>query len=334
MLPEPGAAPMPRFVGANEPADLSVLMVSYNTVHLLERCFAALRRASQGLRVQVVVVDNASRDGSVLWLREWLPDATVLCNETNVGFGRANNQALERCRGRYLLLLNTDAFVSAQTLHESLRFMDGQPKCGVLGVKLVGSDGEPQPSCRFFPTPWNAFLQRTGLQRLFPGAVMVDKSDWDANVSQECDWVPGCFYLVRVEVIQQVGLFDPRFFLYYEEVDHCAAVKAASWSVMYFAGATVVHLGGESAKADGTITDSGRQASQLQIESELLYFRKHHGRAGVWVAMILGTLADLVTAARSLLKLRGTRHLGGVIGHLADSWWLFVRTHFGRRATR
>ena len=212
--------------------------------------------------------------------------------------------------------------------------MDGHEKCGVLGVKLVGSDGEPQPSCRFFPTPWNVFLQRTGLQRLFPGATMVDSPNWDVGLTRECDWVPGCFYLVRAEVVQQVGLFDPRFFLYGEEIDHCAAVKAAGWSVIYFAGTTVVHLGGESAKADGPITASGRQVSRLQIESELLYFRKHHGRVGVWLAMILGTVADAASAGWGLLRHRGTHRFKGAMSHLAASWRLFFRTRLGRYPTR
>jgi N-acetylglucosaminyl-diphospho-decaprenol L-rhamnosyltransferase len=106
-------------------------------------------------------------------------------------------------------------------------FMEVNPCCGVLGVKLVGRDGALQPSCRYFPTPWNVFLAKTGLQRLFPGTRLVDDMTWDHASVRECDWVPGCYYLIRREVIERVGLFDPRYFLYYEEVDHCRRVSCA-----------------------------------------------------------------------------------------------------------
>src|SRR5581483_8078193 len=126
----------------------------------------------------------------------------------------ANNLALPRVRGRYLLLLNTDAFVSTETLSKTVEFMDAHPECGVLGVKLVGQDGSLQPSCRYFPTPWNVFLNSTGLKFFFPGARLVDDPLWDPAVLSECDWVPGCYYLIRHDVTERIGLFDPRYFLY------------------------------------------------------------------------------------------------------------------------
>ncbi|POZ99712.1 glycosyltransferase family 2 protein, partial [Pseudomonas sp. MWU12-2312b] len=109
--------------------------------------------------------------------------------------------------------------------------------------------GDLQPSCRYFPTPLNVFMARTGLERFFPGVKKVDDMTWDHNSVRECDWVPGCYYLIRREVIDQVGLFDPRYFLYYEEVDHCKRVKQAGWKVVYYPHTTVVHIGGESAKS-------------------------------------------------------------------------------------
>ena len=117
----------------------------------------------------------------------------MIANSVNVGFGRANNQALPHVRGRYVLLLNTDAFVSADTLPKTVSFMDAHPRCGVLGVKLVGEDGSLQPSCRYFPTPWNVFLASTGLQRFFPRTRLVDDMSWDHASVRECDWVPGCY---------------------------------------------------------------------------------------------------------------------------------------------
>ena len=121
--------------------DITVVLVSYNTVHLLGRVLAALESGRNGLSLQVIVVDNASSDGSVEVLKSQYPDVELIANQTNMGFARANNQALPRLRGRYVLLLNTDAFVSPDTLSKTVSFMDANPKCGVLGVKLVGRDG-------------------------------------------------------------------------------------------------------------------------------------------------------------------------------------------------
>jgi GT2 family glycosyltransferase len=147
----------------DEHPDVTVIVVSYNTAHLLDRMFATLDAARAALKLQVIVVDNASRDNSVGILRTHYPHIELIENPTNVGFGRANNQAVSRARGRYVLLLNTDAFVSPDTLQKTVDFMDSHPRCGVLGVKLVGLDGLLQPSCRYFPTPWNVFLTTTGL---------------------------------------------------------------------------------------------------------------------------------------------------------------------------
>lgn len=314
--------------------DLSVVVVSYNTAHLLPRMFDALSAASEGLALQVVVVDNASRDGSVAWLREHQPEAELIVNETNVGFGRANNQALPRLRGEHVLLLNTDAFVAPDTLRSTLDWMRSHPRCGVLGVRLVGRDGTQQPSCRNFPTPLNMFLLRTGLARFFPWVRGIDDPRWDPRSSRPCDWVPGCYYLMPRKVVDEVGLFDPRFFLYCEEVDHCRRVKRAGWEVHYFAGASVVHLGGESAKTAGELTEAGRQVSALQIESELLFFRKHYGVAGMAAAIALAALADTYLALKWVVKRRDVAGTRLYWDHAGTTWSLFRQTAWGTRPTR
>ena len=223
-------------------------------------------------------------------------------NSKNVGFGRANNQLLPQIAAKYVLLLNTDAFVSPDTLTKTVAYLDEHPDCGVLGVRLVGRDGTLQPSCRYFPTPFNLFLTKTGLAQLFPAVGLVDDMAWDHATVRECDWVPGCYYLIRREVIDQVGLFDPRFFLYYEEVDHCRRVKAAGWQVVYFPDTEVVHIGGESAKSAGSLTESGRQLSALQVESELLYFRKHYGLLGYCTAFAAGGAGGCDSFAEALCQ--------------------------------
>jgi len=314
--------------------DISVIVVNYNTAHLLDPMFSAIEKGRGSLKLQIIVVDNASRDGSVEVLRSRHPTVELIENPVNVGFGRANNQVLPKLRGRYVLLLNTDAFVSSDTLPKTVGYMDAHPRCGVLGVKLVGRDGSLQPSCRYFPTPWNIFLVSTGLARFFPKTHLVDDLSWDHASERECDWVPGCYYLVRREVIDEVGLFDPRFFMYYEEVDHCRAVRKAGWSVIYYPFTQVIHTGGESALSAGPLTRSGRQISSIQIESELLYFRKHYGLAGVLGACALAVVADMIDACKGLIRRLDAKRTAAAAIHAQNVFKLLFATGLGLRATR
>lgn len=314
--------------------DVTALIVNYNTRDLLRPCIEALRASAVGLRLQIVIIDNASRDDSATLMRAEFLDCDLLFNSVNVGFGRANNQALALARGRLVLLLNTDAFVASDTLGQTVGYMDEHPACGLLGVRLIGRDGVLQPSCRYFPTPWNAFLVRTGLNRWFPKTPMVDDMNWDHAGQRACDWVPGCYYLVRRSVIDRVGLFDPRYFLYYEEVDHCRAVKAAGWQVMYYGGTTVVHIGGESAKSDAQITAGGRQISDLQVESGLLYHRKHHGIGGLLGVIAFGVIGDALLSVKCLLRGRGAGAARACWDNSITTWALVLKTRWGTQATR
>jgi GT2 family glycosyltransferase len=314
--------------------DLTVILVNYNTEHLLDRLFSCLSAASGDLLIQTILVDNASQDNSVATLRAKYPAVELIENQVNVGFGRANNQALPLVRGRYVLLLNTDAFVAPDTLVNTYRFMEQNPQSGILGVKLVGEDGSLQPSCRFFPTPWNVFVAANGLARLFPHTRLVDDMRWDHKGTRECDWVPGCFYLVRKEIIDQLGLFDPRFFLYYEEVDHCRRARQAGWKVTYCGDTQIVHIGGESAKTKSAITKVSRQIAVLEVESELLYFRKHFGLLGLIASIILTACGALLSLAKDILrpaKLGGRREQREKLSTILS---LLFPTRWGTRPTR
>jgi N-acetylglucosaminyl-diphospho-decaprenol L-rhamnosyltransferase len=314
--------------------DISVIFVSYNTIEMTKIALSLLFASSHNYQLEVLVVDNDSKDHSASILRHEYPNITVIENKKNVGFGRANNQALPYVNSRYVLLLNTDAFVEPDTIAKTIHYMDTNPDCGILGVKLIGRDGVLQPSCRYFPTPWNIFLIRTGLNRFFSHVKMVDDMSWDHSSIRDCDWVPGCYYLVRKEVIDQVGLFDPRYFLYYEEVDHCFAAKKAGWRVTFFPFSTVVHIGGESAKSDGEITSSGRQIESLQLESELLYFRKNYGLITVLINVFLISLADVLQTLKNFFKLKRSKKWREHISHLLLLWKLLFETRLGRQPTR
>lgn len=313
--------------------DLSVILVSYNTAEVTLKALEHLFASEHALEMEVCIVDNASRDDSVQRIASAFPSIPLLKNTVNVGFGRANNQALPHVTGRYVLLLNTDAFVGPDTLATTMAYMDQHPRCGILGAKLIGRDGELQPSCRYFPTPWNQFLLASGLSRIFKQARMVDDLDWDHGSARHCDWVPGCFYLVRREVIEQVGLFDPMFFMYCEEVDHCYATRKAGWDITYYP-APVIHLGGESAKSDAVISTSGRQIKVLQIESELLYFRKNFGSGGVVLHVLLTTVANALQALKQAIRLAPLDAIRSHFEHSRLTWTLFFRSHAGTQGSR
>ena len=282
--------------------DLSIILVSYNTQELIDRLIAALETSRDELCIETIIVDNASHDGSAALLRARCPSATIIENGHNVGFGRANNQGMDIARGRYVLLLNTDAFVAPDTLAATVRAMDAHPDWGILGVRLTGVDGSDQPSCRYFPTPWNMFLNATGLDRFVTWSQLVDDPACARDQVQECDWVPGCFFLIRCNVIAQIGTFDPRFFMYYEEVDYCRRAKAAGWKVAYFPHTRVIHLGGASAEALGPLVATTRQISALHMESEVLYLRKYHGVGGLLSMFAFTFTAHAIVALKALLK--------------------------------
>lgn len=313
---------------------LTTVIVSYNTRALLDPCLAALAAACEGLgRCDTILVDNASRDGSAEHVEQQYPDVRLIRSGGNIGFGRANNLALPFFEAPYMLLLNTDAFVAEDSVKKALRFMESHSDCGIVGVRLTGRDGEVQPSCRYFPTPLNVFLGRTGLARRFPRVRLIDGPDWAPAHEKECDWVPGCFYLIRKEVIDQVGLFDPRYFLYYEEVDHCLATQRAGWKIMFTPDTSVVHLGGESAKADSKLTAGGKQIDRISMESAMLYFRKNFGLAAVLRHLGLELLGDTILVVKALLKRRGrgVAELGRRMGTTLE---LARVTRMGRVSTR
>jgi N-acetylglucosaminyl-diphospho-decaprenol L-rhamnosyltransferase len=163
---------------------------------------------------------------------------------------------------------------------------------------------------------------------------MIDDMAWAHDEVRECDWVPGCFYLVRSDMLKTVGLFDPRYFLYYEEVDHCFAAKAANSKVFYYPHVSVVHIGGESAKSLGAISTGGRQVEVLQIESAQIYFRKQFGFAGLLWHLLLEETADLVLIVKALVHRKGWNEIAYHLRRMRGTLAISCRTSFGLRATR
>ena len=268
--------------------DVSVVLVSFNTRDLTRECLTSLHAASDGLNVEVLVVDNASRDESADMIEREFPWVKLIRSEVNLGFAAGNNRAFPLATGKYVALLNTDAFLDPEALRRSIHYMDAEPGIGLGGGRLVGRDGSWQPSMRMFPSPLNDLLMISGAADKFPKSRFFGRQDhtWaDPDEAGDTDWVPGAYSMIRRTALEQVGYFDERFFLYYEEVDLCRRFKNAGYAVRYWPDVVVVHLGGESSK---TLTDlrMSRTGSQLELwrmRSAFLYYRKHHG-AVAWIA--------------------------------------------------
>jgi GT2 family glycosyltransferase len=270
---------------------ISVVIVSFNTCSVLRECLQVLESERKDIASEVFVVDNNSRDLSVAMVESEFPQIRVIRSTVNLGFAGANNQAFPECKGKYIVLLNSDAFLLPGALRRAIEHMESDASVGLAGARLTGRDGSWQPSARMFPSALNEFFSLTGLSARFGNSRLFGRQDrtWaDQSVAAEVDWVPGAFVIVRRDVLEQVGYFDEDFFLYYEEVDLCRRIKLFGYAIWYWPDIVVAHLGGESSKSMQSLSmsKSGAQLTLWRMRSELLYYRKHLGKSAWLVKML------------------------------------------------
>lgn len=277
----------------NPQPDVSVVIVSFNTCALTRECLKGVREECRGLFAEVIVVDNASTDGSADSIARDFPEVFLLRSDVNLGFGNGNNVALRRARGRMIVLLNTDAFFHAGSLRRALDHMAATPRCGLAGGRHVGRSGAPQAGSHRFHSLFNDAAVLTGLAAKFPATRFgrLDRTDTDLTLPAEVDWCTGALLVVRPEVLAAVGLFDPDFYLYYEEVDLCRRVKAAGWQIWYWPDVVITHVGGESSRTLTAMefSSTAAQVVKWRMRSTFLYYRKHHGTLGAAGARLLET---------------------------------------------
>lgn len=223
---------------------VSALIVSYNAKDLLLRCLQAFF-ASADVPVEAVVVDNDSSDGSAAAVTDEYPQATVLVQPKNLGYGRAANVGLERCQGRFVLLLNTDVTVDPQCVGRLADFLLTRPDAGAVGPRVLLSDGRFDPDARrAFPLPSTLFYRTVGLSRLFPKSPRFGRHNMghvpESDV-HEMDSGTGACLMLRTAALDRVGFFDPRYFLFGEDIDLCYRLKLGGWKVFYLPAAGAVH---------------------------------------------------------------------------------------------
>lgn len=266
--------------------DLSILIVTYNSAGLIGRLLDHLRHemsdAGTPLRSEVIVVDNASRDGTAELVRREFPWVHLVASPVNLGFAAGNNLAARQARGRQLLLLNPDALPAPGALRRGVTLMDANPQVGLGGGELLGTDGSRQPSARMFPSLRDELFTLSGLAARRPTSRFFARLDrrWaDPDQAAVVDWIPGAFVFIPSLLFFRLGGFDERFFMYYEEVDLCRRMSEAGRTVQYWPSLKATHIGGASAKTvqDARVSSSGSQLESWRMRSALLYYRKHHG---------------------------------------------------------
>ncbi len=279
---------------------LSVVIVSYNVKYFLRQCLQSVERALEGISGEVWVVDNASVDGSTEMVKSEFSWVHLIANDTNVGFAKANNQAIQQARGQYILLLNPDTIVQEDTFHKVLAFFRSHPEAGAVGVKIIDGNGRfAYDSRRDFPSGWNIFTKITGLYRLWPKSKLFGGYHLSYLPENEIAPVPvllGAFMCVPKKILDEVGLLDERFFMYAEDIDLCYRIAQAGYTNYYLPTTQIIHFKGESTKLHSLSYVLTFYKASLQ------FIQKHYRGWKRWPAALLYQVGIIVAASLSTVK--------------------------------
>jgi GT2 family glycosyltransferase len=293
--------------------DLSVIIVSYNVKYFLEQCLHAVERASRNYTVEIFVVDNNSVDGSAQMVAGKFPRIRLIANTDNLGFARANNQAILLASGRYILLLNPDTLVQEDTFDSCLQFLDGQPDVGCLGVKMIDGKGNFLPeSKRALPNPRVAFYKIFGLSSLFPRSETFGRYHLgflDREKIHDVEVISGAFMLLRTSVLKETGFLDEAFFMYGEDIDLSYRITQAGFRNVYFPLTTIIHYKGESTKKGSF------NYVVMFYKAMIIFARKHYTRNTARYYAIFINIAIYFRAALSIFQ----RFFMGIINPLLDA---------------
>ncbi|MBI5740664.1 MAG: glycosyltransferase family 2 protein [Nitrospirae bacterium] len=265
--------------------DFSIVIVNYNTRELLKDCLRSIYRSGEDEIYEVVVVDNNSSDGSAEMVRDEFPRTRLIINESNLGFAGGCNKGITLSRGRYIILLNSDTEMLPRSLERLKVFLDSEragPETGIIGCRILNPDGSLQFSVGKFPSLWSTVtdMLRPCHKRKYCLAGY--------DTAHEADWVTGAFIAIDRRVVEDVGGFDERFFMYYEEVDWCLRAKKRGWKVFYFPHVSIIHKTPHAAKKHNI----SLKVAQEVRRSHLYYFRKNH-RTLSFISLSAATLVLL-----------------------------------------
>ncbi len=280
--------------------ELSVIIVTWNSEEFTGNCLDSILGTADGSQLEIIVVDNASSDGTLGILREFRSRIDMVENPTNLGYAKANNQGIGKSKGEYVLLLNPDTEMRGSAIDSMLGFMEANPDIGAVGPQLVNPDGSIQPSCREFPGFSTLLWEFSGLSRLFPKSKVFGSwrmGYFDFDRTREVDQPMGSCLLLRREALEQVGLFDEAFPMFFNDVDLCYRIKATGWKIFFYSDARVMHHKGAS---------TGKAKRKMIWLSHLAFyrfFRKHKtGLANRLLALLLFIPLVLFALVRMTVK--------------------------------
>lgn len=268
--------------------DLSIIIVNYNTRELTLNCLRTIYQSKTLFHYEIILTDNNSNDGSVQAIKELYPKVILIPNSDNVGFSKANNQGIRIAKGRYILLLNSDTTIESDTLDTMIRFMDEHNEVGASGCKVALPDGSLDKACRRgFPTPLTTFYYVSGLSKLFPKSPHFNSYHMEYLSEDEeypIDCLVGAFMLVRREVIEQVGLLDERFFMYFEDTDWCYRIQQAGWINYYYPKTQITHFKRGSSRGRPI-----RITYEFHRAMKLFYDKHYRNQYPFWVTLFMYT---------------------------------------------
>jgi GT2 family glycosyltransferase len=271
-------------VGVACTMDLSVIIVNWNTKNLLCQCLDSLNQVAKKVEMEIFVVDNGSMDGSGEVVRKRFPGVKLVENQMNLGFAKANNQALRLSKEKYVLLLNPDTQIKRGAIEEMILFMNAHPEVGVVGGQLLNSDGSKQNSIANFPSLATELLNKSLLRWLFPENFPGKEKSYLGPI--EVDSVIGACMMVKREAMEQVGLLDEDYFLFLEETDWCCRMKKAGWKIYHVPQAEIFHFQGRSA-------ETKKERAKIEYyRSRYHFFRRNRGRFQ-WTILHIGLLIRL-----------------------------------------
>lgn len=263
---------------------ISVIIVSWNARDYLRDCLNSICQTGADCIQEVIVVDNASKDGSPEMVGEEFPEATLIRAGENLGFARANNLAMKCAKGSVFALVNSDVIVHQGCLETLAAFLDHHNDVGLVGPRVIGGDGKLQRTCRKVPNVWNTVCRILSLDRVFPDWQIFSGFEVSYRNHENCaeaEVLSGCFCVVRKKAVDEVGGMDEQFFFYAEDIDWCKRFRDAGWKIMFVPEATATHFGGAS-------TSNAPLHYSIEIlRATLKYWRKHHGIVGKIVCYLL-----------------------------------------------
>ncbi len=268
---------------------LTIVIVAWNVRELVRECLESIRKYQDNDNFEIIYVDNASSDGTVAMIKEHFPGVRILENSENLGFTKANNQAIAVCKGKYILLLNSDTLVLDDALDVMVNFLEQNPDVGVCGAKLLNADKSLQISYGDFPTMITTLASTVPFSKILPKSVRkksLARLPEETVVPTEVDYVSGACLMVRREVLEEVGLMDEQFVEYFNETDWCLRIKNKGWKICYIPDAQIIHYGGHTMKKDPD------RFTKESYKSMYKFFRKHYGNASPVILRIL-LLEDL-----------------------------------------